>query len=186
MSLLLRYRLPANHPPSVIDWNLAKASLDEDYPGDYQHHRQHYREPAQRRARSALSELLVPRRGGRREPEHYSRQDYQAYSVAHSAFGDLLAEPHDECRTGRKGQHRHRDEADAGIAHQRSSGRLLILQPIRDSERLHCAKHNGQVAGVLRDFSSTKLAFLLKSLQLGANNGHQLEYDRSCDVRSNT
>ena len=108
----------------------------------------------------------------------------ERHSVAYAALADLLAQPHDECRTGRQRQDGHQRKSDARVVHQRRSVRpRLALQREGDRERLHDAQDDRQVAGVLRDLPPAQLPFFLQPLEIGPRHGHQLQDDRSRDVR---
>ena len=50
-----------------------------------------------------------------RQADDDAGKDQQRHTVADAAFRDLLAEPHDECRTRGERQHGHQHEADTGL-----------------------------------------------------------------------
>ena len=88
-------------------------------------------------------------------------QDDHRDTVTDAALGDLLPEPHEEDCPRDQGDHRRKDEAEAGVDHE-----PLILQRIRSTERLHQGEANGAVARVLGQFAASGLAFLPQLIHL--------------------
>ncbi len=95
-------------------------------------------------------------------------------------LGDLLAQPHDEGGAGGEAEHRHENEAHAGIDHEAA---LRILQRKRNADRLKEREDDGKVPGPLCDLAPPELAFFLKLFERGHDDGHQLQDDRRRDVR---
>ena len=58
-----------------------------------------------------------------------------------------------------------------------------LLQADGDTERLHSAENDGQVAGPLGDLAAAQFAFLLQFRQRLIHDGQQLQDDRCRDVR---
>ena len=52
---------------------------------------------------------------GARQADHDAGENDQRHTVADTAIGDLLTQPHDEGRSGREGQNRQHDEAETRI-----------------------------------------------------------------------
>ncbi len=62
---------------------------------------------------------FVDQVGDAARQSHYDAgEDQQRHAVSDAAFGDLLAQPHDEGAARGQGQHGHQDEGDAGIDHE--------------------------------------------------------------------
>ena len=104
-------------------------------------------------------------------------KDQQAHAVADAAVGNLLAQPHDERRTGGQSEHRHQAEADARMQHQ-----ALLGENGRNADGLQRAQDNRHVAGPLGDLAPAEFAFLLDARQRLIDHGQQLEDDRRGDV----
>ena len=85
-----------------------------------------------------------------RQADHDAGEDQQRHAVADAALGDLLAQPHDEHRTGGQREHRHEHEADAGVGNEGGAGGGLALQGDGDAEGLQGAENQRQVARPLR------------------------------------
>jgi hypothetical protein len=106
-------------------------------------------------------------------------KDQDRDAVAQPAFGDLLAEPHQEHRTCRQAHHGGQAEAETGGDDQ--AGRRFECHC--DAERLEQGQTQRAVARVLRDLAAAGLAFLLQLLEGRKHVGHQLHDDRRRDVR---
>ena len=58
------------------------------------------------------AELFVNLQDAARQSDDNAGKNDQRHAVTDAAIGDLLAEPHDESRSGRQRQHGHQDEPD--------------------------------------------------------------------------
>ncbi|SPO64773.1 protein of unknown function [Pseudomonas sp. JV241A] len=105
-------------------------------------------------------------------------EDQHRDTVAYTALGDLLAQPHHEHRAGHESGHR--NEMEAKVSRKRHA---LTGQTNGHANGLDQRQDNGAVAGVLADLATASFTFLLQLLQLRANGGHQLHDDRCRNVR---
>src|SRR5207249_4925236 len=105
-------------------------------------------------------------------------KDDQRHAIADTAVGNLLAEPHDERRSGRQCEHRHEYETDARVYNH-----ALPLESNRDACRLHRAKHHREVTRVCGDLPASEFAFFGKLLQVWPDDRQQLQNDRCRDIR---
>src|SRR5580692_2240211 len=119
--------LTAHHPPShdalgVLHGNPAFAALHEY---NERHHRDHDSQNHDQMNGGPILELkhvlidIVHRVG---YPNYDAGKDDQRHSVADAAFGNLLAQPHDEGRSRGHAQHGHQQEPDARIQHEPAAG----------------------------------------------------------------
>src|SRR6266705_3557748 len=116
--------------------------------------------------------------------DHQGDEEDQRHSIADAAFANLFAEPHDERRTRGQRENGHQRKAKTRmINHGLAVGASRRLQSLSDRERLDDAQDDGQVARILRDLAPAELAFLLQTLEIRKNHGHQLQDDRGGDVR---
>ena len=95
------------------------------------------------------------------------------------AFGDLLAQPHQEHRSGDQRHDADEAEHQAGVEHQA----LLRLEGNGYADRLEDRQAQRAVARVLRDLAAARLAFLAQRLERGQHVGQHLHDDRRRDVR---
>ena len=113
-----------------------------------------------------------------RQADHDAGKDQQRHAVAHAAFGDLLAQPHDESAARGQGQHGHQNESRAGMDDEISAP----LQLPGNTERLHRAQNHSQIARPLGDLLAPQFAFLLQLGQRLIDHGQQLQNDGRRDV----
>src|ERR1019366_2632695 len=113
------------------------------------------------------------------QSHHDAGEDQQRHAVAYAALGDLFAQPHDEYTARGEREHGHQHESYSGIVHEAR----LTLQRKRNSQRLHSAQQQGQVAGPLGNFLAAQFAFLLQLGERLENHRHQLQNDRRRNVR---
>ena len=134
-----------------------------------------------RSSRRMTNTLLVHLVDRVRQSDHDAGEDDQRHAVADTAFGDLLAQPHDECRAGRQAQHRHQDERRMPGFRTKPPSEFCSM--LGDTEGLHHGQADGQVAGPLGDLAAAEFAFLLQFLERRDDDGQQLKNDRRRDVR---
>ena len=107
-----------------------------------------------------------------------TREDQHRDTVAHTALGDLLAQPHHEHRACHEGGDGNDMEAQAYRKRH-----ALVGQANGHANGLNQCQDNGAVAGVLADLATASFTFLLQLLQLRADRSHQLHDDRCRDIR---
>src|SRR5260370_2895913 len=184
-------RLPPHHAAAhdalgVLHGNPA---LRPFYEHDEGHDRDHQRDQEDQsdwreRSPSLRFRLLVQIHDGARQTHDDSDENDQGHAVADAALTDLLAEPHYERRTRRERQDGHQRKAKPRVIdHGLAVGPRRRLQGLRDRERLDDAQDDRQVARILPNLAPAELAFLLQTLKIGKNHGHQLQDDRGGDIR---
>src|ERR1039457_6650501 len=177
--------LPAHHAAAyyalgVLHRNAPLAALHQH---NESHYRDHHRQQQNQREGVPLvgDEDIGPDVGdGVRQPYHDTREDDQRHAVADAALADLLAQPHDEGRSGgqrQNGQHRETEPRidDDPLLHRH--------QALGNAERLQDGEDDRQVAGPLGDLAPAQFAFLLQLFESGDHHGQQLQDDRRRDVR---
>ncbi len=118
-----------------------------------------------------------------READDDAGEDDERDAVADAPLRDLLAQPHDEDGPRRQGQDGQQLEAPARADDDRRPGRRLQrLEEDGDAEGLDEADADRPVAGVLGDLLPPELPFLGQALEVGPDDGQQLEDDRGADV----
>ncbi|MNS72530.1 hypothetical protein D3C72_1059450 [compost metagenome] len=119
-----------------------------------------------------------------RQAGHDAGEDDQRHTVADAALGDLLADPHQEDRTGGQRNHGGEHKAHARcVDDRRATRRELVLQRQRDAAALHHRQQHGADAGILGDLATARLTFLLHCLQCREDMDRQLHHDGCRDVR---
>src|SRR5207249_4964617 len=116
---------------------------------------------------------------GRGQVDYNASEDQQAHSVADSALGDLLAQPHDERRAGGQADHGHGGEAEPRVGDE---SLLRSLQGRCNAERLDQRQDHRQVARPLGNFTAPQFAFLLQFFERRYDYGQQLQNDGRSDV----
>ena len=164
----------------ILHRNTALAALYIDDEGDDDHHQRNQQDHRRSGKRSPRigSNFVVEINHAARQADHNTGENQQRHAVANTAFGNLLAQPHDEHAARSQSQHGHQDEAHAGINHEIT----LLLQAERDTKRLDGAEDNSQVARPLGDFLAPQFAFFLQFCQRLINHGQQLQNDGGGDV----
>ncbi len=114
-----------------------------------------------------------------RKSDHDAGENQQRHAVSHAAFGDLLAQPHNESAASGEGEHGHQDEAIAGINHEIPG----LHQAESDAQRLHRAENHGQIPRPLGDLLAAEFAFFLQFGERLIDHRQQLQNDGRCDVR---
>ena len=110
-------------------------------------------------------------------------EDDQRDPVADAPLGNLLAEPHDKGGARRQGDHRHQNEADAGVGnHGRTSGSAHGLQPDGDAGTLNNRQDDRAVAGPAGDDLLPLGALFGQALDGFEDHAEQLQNDRGADV----
>src|SRR6202046_713081 len=126
------------------------------------------------------------RRGAERarQTSDDSGHDDERDAVADSAFGNLLADPHQEHRARGERYDGHHDKTDAGIVNDTAAaGRRRFFERDREHRALEQREHHGAVAGVLGDLAAARLAFFVELVEIGRRNFQQVEDDGDGDVR---
>jgi hypothetical protein len=124
--------------------------------------------------------VLVDVADGVRQAHHDARKDDQRHAVAHAAFADLLAQPHDK---GRAGSQRNDGEHYEPEARADDDAFLHGLQAAGNGGRLDDRKDDGEVAGPLGDLAAAQFALFLQFFERGDHHGEQLQNDGRRDVR---
>src|ERR1700756_272653 len=154
------------HPPCILDRDATLTCLHIDDSARNYNRQGNYQDQHENAHLAVLDELSSAAQCAR-QPSDDSSHDYQGNTVADSAFGYLLADPHDKNGTGSDRNHGHYDEAWSRMVNQRCSGTGTTLRAIVfESDGNHCALNNRQsdraIASVLRDLAPASLAFLVK------------------------
>ncbi|RMR53655.1 hypothetical protein ALP83_05648 [Pseudomonas syringae pv. actinidiae] len=105
-------------------------------------------------------------------------EDQHRDTVADTALGNLLAQPHHEHRTCHEGSYGHKVETQ--VPRKRDA---LTRQANGHADSLNKSQDNSAIAGVLAYLATASFTFLLQLLQLRADGGHQLHDDRCRNVR---
>src|SRR5262249_2045943 len=106
-------------------------------------------------------------------------EDQQRHSIAHTALGNLLTQPHNKDAAGGQGKNGHQNEPVSRVRYEVAG----LLQADRDPERLYSTKAERQVARPHGDFLAAQLAFFLQLRQRFINHGQQLQNNGRRDVR---
>ncbi len=154
----------------VLDRDPPLALLDED---DGDDHADRQQREEQLRGRAAVD----PRPDRERRAVDDRREDDQRDAVSDPALRDLLAEPHQERRTGGEGDEDQHEPAEVRVQD------ALPPEQVGVAERLRGGEHDRQVPRVLVDLRVTGLALLLELGDRRDDHRHQLEDDRGGDVR---
>ena len=101
---------PAVHPPAydplgVLNGDAPVPALDEHDGGDHDDHQDDQRDQPEE-PHLPGAQLIERHERRSRQADDDAREDDERHAVPDAALGDLLAEPHDERRTGRQRQHR--------------------------------------------------------------------------------
>src|SRR2546423_984162 len=117
MGGLAAHDAASNHTLGIFHANAALAALHINDEGDHQDHRADHGDDGDGREAAApgASASFIPK------IEHAAGQagddagkNEQRHAIADAALGDLLAQPHDEYRTGGECEHGHEHEPEAG------------------------------------------------------------------------
>ena len=176
---LTAHHAPADHALGVLHRDAALSALDQHNEG---HHRNHHQQDQRQRNGAPFlgdEDVGVDVADGVRQSHHDAGEDDERHAVADTAIADLLAQPHDEGRSGGERNDGQQHESDAGIQHDVAFHRL---QPGGNAERLHHGEKDGEIPGPLRDLTPAQFAFFLQLFKSGNNDGQQLENDRRGDV----
>ena len=168
----------------VLHHDAPVRAFDEDDRGDDGDHHHQQEQDAEDADRSGVH-LIERLDDAAREPDNDAREDQQRHAVADAAFGDLLAEPHDEDGAGRQRQHAEQTEAPPRVVDERQAARTnlrIALEEDGDAQRLDDRQHAGQVAGVLRDLAAAQLPLTRQPLEVRPDDRQQLQDDRRADV----
>ena len=180
--------LPAVHPPAddafgVLHRDASLPALHEDDDRD-DDHRDHGHEERREDRELALADELQRGEHGVRQLGDDAREDDHGDAVPDATLRHLLAQPHDEGRTGRERDHGHQAESPARLEHHAgAAGRLDGLETGGDEEALHERERDRPVARVLRDLAPPDLAFLGELLEVRDHHGEELQDDARADVR---
>jgi hypothetical protein len=160
---LATHHLAADDALGVLDGDAALRLFDVDDEGDDGDHAddQGDEDDWGEGSPRAIAKLLIEIFNSLWQSDDDTGEDQKAHAIADAAFGNLLAEPHDEGGAGGKGDDAERDEGTARDGDHRlaSAG---VGQRKRDCEGLHDAEENGDVTRPLGDLAAAKLAFLLE------------------------
>src|SRR5262252_8305399 len=133
MARLPPEHLPTHHALGVLNRNPSLAPLakndGEDHEGDEREKDQELEEIG--RVQGVAE--------GTRDAAHDAGEDDQRDPVSNATLRDLLPEPHDEARSGRKGEDGGEIEApptDAGKQH------ILLLEAVTDAKALDDGEHD--------------------------------------------
>ncbi len=164
----------------VLHGNAALAALDVDYEAHDGHHDSDQYGNPQGRTRSPGTRLnfqikLVDTAG---QADHDTRKNQERHAIANATFGNLFAQPHDECCTGCEREHGHDDEARAWIDDKIT----LPLEADGDKQRLNATEDDGQVSRPLGNLASAKLSLFLQFSQRLVDHSQQLQNDGRRDV----
>ena len=131
---------------------------------------------------SGARELQGPTDGAR-QARYDAGENDDGDAVTHTAFTDLLAQPHEEHGTGHQRRHGGNPKAQARIDDHRQRSGLLTLQRDGNTQRLKARQKHRAVARIARDLAPPCLAFLAQLLQARLHVGEQLHDDGCGDVR---
>ena len=109
VSGLAAHKAASHDPLGVLHRDAPLAALDEDDKRDDGDHRHDQQEQSRNRQGSpGLGARLIHQiRDAAGNTHHDAGEDQQAHAVADAAVGNLLTQPHDECRARRQGEHGH-------------------------------------------------------------------------------
>jgi hypothetical protein len=135
----------AHHAFGVLHWDTALTALHIDDEGHHQDHDANQQDHRRRGegAPGIGADFVVKIDHRPRQTDHDAGKDQERHPVAHAAFRDLLAQPHDENAARGQGQHGHQNERIAGVNDKISAA----LQLPGDTERLHCAQNQRSDSG---------------------------------------
>ncbi|EXI87888.1 MAG: hypothetical protein AW12_01983 [Candidatus Accumulibacter sp. BA-94] len=170
--------LVAHLPFGVVDQNLALATLDEDDEGRDENDQDADHDRRQRMHGARAHEFEQPANGVRQTGSDAGKDDDRD-PVAQTAFGDLLAQPHQEHRAGHQSDNGHQPEHHPWLENQA----WLSLDGDCNADSLEQREEDGSVTSILRDLATACLAFLLQRFELRAGVRHQLHDDRRRNVR---
>ena len=166
----------------IVHRDAPLAALDEHHEPGHAHHGDEQEQREQRLERAAADE--IERLGDRaRQPGDDAGENDDRDTVADTALGNLLAEPHQKHGTGHKRDDGHEFEADTRRHHHRHAGGGLRFKRDGDTQSLERRQRHGAVARVLRDLAPPAFALFLQLLELRHRGRHQLHDDGGGDVR---
>ena len=119
-----------------------------------------------------------------RDAHHDAAEDDQRNAVADAPLGDLFAQPHDQHRAGRKGDHGHQPKMPARRQHHGHARRTgHIFQAHGNAQALHQGDEHRHIAGVLGYLAPTGLPFFARhTLDVRADHLQQLHDDAGRNV----
>src|SRR6266404_4631401 len=177
--------LAADHALGVLHRDAPLAAFDEDDEGHDGHHEGDQGNQHQRGKWTPGSGFcqFVQVQDGARQPDNNAYKYDKRHAISDSALADLLAQPHDEGRTGGQGQNGHQHETETRMVNQGLAADVLALQRSGDGGGLDDAQQDRQIARVLRNFTAAEFAFFLQLLEIREHHGHQLQDDGRGDIR---
>ena len=185
VSGLAAHNAASYHALGVLHPNAALAAL---YINDESHDRDHHRDQQGDGDRSkTAAESLVPGfvpkiEDAARQSRDDTGEDKQRHAVAHAAFSNLLAQPHNEDRARGQREHGHQSKRDPRVGDQLQVS-VAALQSHCNTQRLQRRKQDRQVACPLRDLLPPQLAFLLQLGQRLIDHGQELQNNGGSNVR---
>src|SRR6185437_2034564 len=182
---LAAHDLAPHHTLGILHGNALLAALHKDNESDDRNHENEQGNDGDGgKGAPLLGPNLLPQvLDGARQADHDACKYDERHAVSDSAVADLLAQPHDECRTRGKSQYTHQHEPVPSVINEGLSGKALGRECAGDRERLKHAENDGEIARVLRDLAAAEFAFLLQALQIRPHHDEQLQNDRGGDVR---
>ena len=96
MSRLAAHHAPSNDALGILHWNPPFAAFDQDDKSDHRHHHYHNRQRLQHRPLMCDEGVGVHAADGTRQTHDDAGENDQRHTVADTAIGNLLAQPHDE------------------------------------------------------------------------------------------
>ena len=183
MGVLTAVHLAANHTLCVLHRDPAFGIRYKDNEDDQRQdadQKQQSNIPGQ----AAVGDVGHHRADARREAGDDIGEQNNGDTVANAKLGDLLAQPHDKCRTSREGQDDDGSADEIRLAENRVALVGVVFEHNPVGKAHDQAQTDRRVASDLFQLLAAFLAaFLLKTLQGRNGDGQQLDDDRCVDIR---